>query len=253
MTGQRLDLRDLYRRECRRPAGTLRVAQHGEIAVAGAPTAPPGPHRVHAHAQRAGNLLIGVAGGGEQHDPGAEHEPLFAGVRTLQLVQAAVLVGVEDDHIRAGHRHQGRSFSEIHKNLVSLTGHNSNWPQARRISHDDRMASPPASTKTSLQQRLHDHTRSQWPQLSAIRTRFHGEFAYVDGEMPDGEILPLMRLRYGGSATRWGFAIYLASKNGYENSVLPTGEFAGTAEDALDCAAGLYLTTPDQPAKDLRH
>jgi len=107
------------------------------------------------------------------------------------------------------------------------------------------MASPPASTKTSLQQRLHAHARSQWPQLTAVRTRFRGEFAYVDGQLRDGEILPLMRLRYGGSATRWGFAIYLASKEGYENSVLPTGEFAGTAEDALDCAAGLYLDNPD--------
>jgi hypothetical protein len=29
---------------------------------------------------------------------------------------------------------------------------------------------------------------------------------------------PLMRLRYGGSAARWGFAIYLASKDGYETS-----------------------------------
>ena len=32
-----------------------------------------------------------------------------------------------------------------------------------------------------------------------------------------------MRLRYGGSAARWGFAIYLASKDGYEDSLLPTG------------------------------
>ena len=36
-----------------------------------------------------------------------------------------------------------------------------------------------------------------------------------------------MRLRYGGSAARWGFAIYLASKDGYEVSALPTGVFAG--------------------------
>ena len=36
-----------------------------------------------------------------------------------------------------------------------------------------------------------------------------------------------MRLRYGGSAPRWGFAIYLASKDGYQVSVLPTGDMAG--------------------------
>jgi len=38
-----------------------------------------------------------------------------------------------------------------------------------------------------------------------------------------------------------GFAIYLASKDGYEDSVLPTGGFAGAPQDALDCACDLYL------------
>jgi len=34
--------------------------------------------------------------------------------------------------------------------------------------------------------------------------------------------------------------MYLFSKEGYEDAVLPTGAFAGLPEDALDCAAGLY-------------
>ena len=46
------------------------------------------------------------------------------------------------------------------------------------------------------------------------------------------------------AAARWGFAMYLASKDGYEDAVLPTGAFAGLPEDALDCAAGLYLGDP---------
>ena len=74
--------------------------------------------------------------------------------------------------------------------------------------------------------------------------RFRGAFAYVTGRLPDGETMPLMRLRYGGSAARWGFAIYLASKDGYQDSVLSTGQFAGTPEDALDTACGLYLGDP---------
>jgi len=36
-----------------------------------------------------------------------------------------------------------------------------------------------------------------------------------------------MRLRHGGSAARWGFAVYLASKDGYQDSVLSTGDLAG--------------------------
>ncbi len=42
----------------------------------------------------------------------------------------------------------------------------------------------------------------------------------------------------------WGFAIYLASKDGYEDSFLPTDDLAGTPEEALDCACNLYLADP---------
>ena len=106
------------------------------------------------------------------------------------------------------------------------------------------MAAPPASTKTSLQQRLTAHAHQRWPQLDGVDVRFRGVFAYVSARLPDGDRLPLMRLRYGGSAARWGFAIYLASKDGYEDSMLPTGFTAGAPEDALDTACGLYLDDP---------
>ncbi len=106
------------------------------------------------------------------------------------------------------------------------------------------MAAPPASTKASLQQRLCARARERWPQLIGVDVRFRGVFAYVSATMPDGEPIALMRLRYGGSAARWGFAIYLASKDGYEDSVLATGFTAGAPEDALDTACGLYLGDP---------
>ena len=105
-------------------------------------------------------------------------------------------------------------------------------------------AAPPASTKTSLQQRLSSRARQRWPQLAGVEVSFRGSFAYITGQLPDGDTLKLMRLHYGGSATHWGFAVYLASKDGYERSVLPTGDFAGTPEDALDCVCGLYLGDP---------
>jgi hypothetical protein len=106
------------------------------------------------------------------------------------------------------------------------------------------MPTIPESTKTSLRQRLTAHARTRWPALTQVVVRYRAGFAYVDGELADGSIQPLMRLRYGGSASRWGFAVYLASKDGYEDSVLPTGAFAGSPEDALDCAGLLYLTNP---------
>jgi hypothetical protein len=95
------------------------------------------------------------------------------------------------------------------------------------------MPTVPDSTKTSLQQRLSE------------RVRHRAGFAYVTGHLPDGEDLPLCRLRYGGYPNSWGFAIYRASHDDYEDSILPSGAFAGTAEEALDCACGHYLNDPN--------
>ena len=115
---------------------------------------------------------------------------------------------------------------------------------------------PPESTKTSLRQRLHAHARTRWPQLTELTVRHRGGFAYITAQLPDEEDpLPLCRLRYTGSASTWGFAIYLASSDRYEDSYLPTGASAGTPEQALDTACGLYLGDPtawlnDQPPQD---
>ncbi|MFD1505032.1 hypothetical protein FE374_10520 [Georgenia yuyongxinii] len=61
--------------------------------------------------------------------------------------------------------------------------------------------------------------------------------------LPDGDVLP-MRLCDGGYANNWGFAIYRVSHADYKDSSLPTGQGAGTAEDALDTACGHYLADP---------
>jgi hypothetical protein len=101
----------------------------------------------------------------------------------------------------------------------------------------------PQSTKDSLQSRLADHARQRWPQIR-VHVRFRGGLAYVDAQLPDGDVLPLCRLRYGGYANEWGFAIYRASHNDYQDNYLPTGVTAGPSEEALDTACGLYLNDP---------
>jgi hypothetical protein len=132
----------------------------------------------------------------------------------------------------------------------------------------------PESTKTSLHQRLLARARQRWPALADVHVRFRGRFAYIDGELSSssealhvtqgagqqgrarlrakllatclasGEVLPLHRLRYAGSASLWGFAIYLASRDGYEDSILPSGLPVGSPVESLDCACGLYLADP---------
>lgn len=99
------------------------------------------------------------------------------------------------------------------------------------------MPAIPESTKTSLAQRLRAHARQNWPQLAAVHVRYHGQFAYVEGELTGGERLPLMRLRYGGSAHRWGTAIYVAGTNSYEGQVW----FSASTEEAFDLVCDLHI------------
>ncbi|WP_425309116.1 hypothetical protein AADG42_10250 [Ammonicoccus fulvus] len=106
------------------------------------------------------------------------------------------------------------------------------------------MVTIPESTKGSVEYRLATRARERWPDLTRINTRIRARFVYVDGVLPDGAVLKLCRLRYAGRANQWGFAIYRASHDDYEDSYLPTGTMTGSVEDALDTACGLYLNDP---------
>ncbi len=111
------------------------------------------------------------------------------------------------------------------------------------------MATIPDSTKSSLDQRLLARARERWPQIHDIELRFRGHFAYIDARTAGHEdVKPvqqkLCRLRYGGSAQLWGFAIYRASHDDYDDSILPSGLPVGSAEEALDTACGLYFNDP---------
>ena len=106
------------------------------------------------------------------------------------------------------------------------------------------MKPPPASTKNSLSYRLRQHARTRWPALAGLEVRFRAAFAYIDGLATDGTTIKLCRLRYTGSTSTWGFALYRASHDDYQDSLLPNGMPAGSPEQALDCACGLYLNHP---------
>jgi len=102
----------------------------------------------------------------------------------------------------------------------------------------------PESTKRSLQLTLVERQRERWSGLQDVKVRYRGSFAYVDGILSDGEEQPLCRLRYGGDAAFFGFAIYRASHDDYEDSILPDGSFEAPPDKALDCACALYLDDP---------
>jgi hypothetical protein len=106
---------------------------------------------------------------------------------------------------------------------------------------DGGHARDPRLDQTSLDQRLTLHAKEHWPQLVTVHVRYHGQFAYVEGQLIDGGRLPLMRLRYGGSATYWGLAIHTPSNDRYEAAPW----FTGTPQEALNLVCDLYVTGID--------
>ena len=106
------------------------------------------------------------------------------------------------------------------------------------------MASPPASTKTSLGQKLRERARQRWPELTGIGVRFRGQFAYITGKLPDGSELPLCRLRYVGYASTWGFAIYRASHDDYQDNYLPSGSHPEPPKKPSTAPAASTSVTP---------
>jgi hypothetical protein len=102
----------------------------------------------------------------------------------------------------------------------------------------------PDNTRRMLAHRLATHRHQRWPTLTELSLRYRGNFVYLTTTDFTGDPLPLCRLTYRNNAEYWGFAIYRASRDAYENSILPNGTLAGTPEQALDCACGLYLNDP---------
>ena len=107
------------------------------------------------------------------------------------------------------------------------------------------MPAIPESTRGSITLRLLDHAEQHWPQLNKVQARYRGAFAYITAVLPDGEQIPLCRLRHSGSAHSSGFAIYSAARDRYQDAVLRTGLPIGTPQEALDTACTIHLTAPD--------
>ena len=103
------------------------------------------------------------------------------------------------------------------------------------------MAAIPESTRSSITLRLLDHAGAHWPQLKKVQVTYRGAFGYVTGVLRDGQQIPLCRLRYGGSAHSFGFAIYSAARDRYQYALLRTGLPTGTPQEALDTACTIHL------------
>ena len=152
--------------------------------------ATPGLQRAQPHARwwcrrTSGRRSVGRAVSGGQHDPTAQHVAMLTAYSVGPGQQQPPLPIAENYPIRTRHRHE--PFVARRRSVPSTTRRAS--PRASL----DTVPTPPASTKTSLRQRLRARANDRWPQLVDLTIRHHGGFAYVGGQLPDGTTLPLFR------------------------------------------------------------
>ncbi len=204
LTGDRLARGDHRGREGARAAGPLAVAQtfHALLVEAFAPLA----GRVGRQPELAGDPPVGPPRRGQQHDAGPGHLAMLGRAPAHQRLQHPPLRRPQRDLERAAPAATCHHPSRPQAGPGGRPGREATGTRPGAISEDGPVASKaiPESTKTSLGQRLRAHQRARWPALAGVHTRFRGRFAYVDGELQDGEVLPLCRLRYAGSASLWG-------------------------------------------------
>jgi hypothetical protein len=113
-------------------------------------------------------------------------------------------------------------------------------------------------TKERIGRYAAEHYAGRYTRLDV---RFRGQFCYIDAYTEPGPLGPnwpppdwgvtreeylerlgntpmhLCRLRYFGDEERWGFAFYTYSRERYEISIFPSGEFLGPPEDAFEASA----------------
>ena len=113
------------------------------------------------------------------------------------------------------------------------------------------MPAIPESTRSSITLRLLQHARENWPKLGKLQVTSRAGFAYITAALPGEEPQPLFRLRYGGSAHSFGFALYSHATGRYEDNILATGSPVGTPQEALDTACLLYYPgADDEPGSE---
>ncbi len=112
----------------------------------------------------------------------------------------------------------------------------------------------PEVVRRDLRARLERHVQTEWKdRCRAVLIRFRGAYAYVEA-LPSGrepltkrragnEATPvqLCRLGYLGDNNRWQYAFFKYSDMKYALSLVASGSFEATPEEAFDCSAGVYL------------
>ena len=95
---------------------------------------------------------------------------------------------------------------------------------------------PDQQTRNAVTQRIIARVTAGWPRLGAPLVRHRGQYCYVAALLPGHrEPMPILRLRYQGSADQWAIGIYKASTGQYSENELPAsfGGATGTPEQGI--------------------
>lgn len=102
------------------------------------------------------------------------------------------------------------------------------------------MPIPSRALKDQVEGGLDHYASRAWPQLEEVTIGWRGSYGYLVGHLPE-EDLALARIEYLGDAQHWAFALYEPASERYQDTVLPSGQWTGTPNEALDCACGVHL------------
>jgi len=106
---------------------------------------------------------------------------------------------------------------------------------------------PDQQARNAVTARIIAHVTAGWPRLGEPFVRYRGPYCYVAALLPGyREPMPILRLRWQGSADQWAIAIYKASTGQYSETELPGafGGVTGTPEQGIDETFILYAGPP---------
>lgn len=113
---------------------------------------------------------------------------------------------------------------------------------------------PDEQTRNAVTRRIIARVAAGWPRLSEPFVRYRGQYCYVAVLLPGHrDPIPILRLRYQGSADEWAIGIYKASTGQYSENEFPGsfGGATGTPEQGIDETFILYADP--QPGTDPAH
>ncbi|MGX1267146.1 hypothetical protein RKD18_000340 [Streptomyces phaeoluteigriseus] len=192
-----------------------------------------------------GSRAVGGAaqGAGDEDSAAADPDALSpsAAARAIRAPSTARTFG-----LRRGHRpHQPLTDPRIHRHRCPRPSPARHGQRSRQAAAAPGRMGPcrrtPRSRCNTTCASVPATPANAGPTWTPSRSAFAHTSTTWQPSCPAQKSRPLCRLRFTGVLHTWGFALYLASNDSYQDDILPSGLPVGSPEEALYCAGDLYL------------